>query len=114
MIDHSTTTTEAASHQGGRSDRGGDLLFRWENPRVYRSGTNVDQQLEKIWTDEQENRFKEMEVKFLNARSRGFGRLGGPDRGPGGRSGPGGAVDLEASSAAIDMGQTLPVSWAGN
>ncbi len=25
--------------------KGGDLLFRWGNPRVYRSGTNVDQQL---------------------------------------------------------------------
>ncbi len=45
VIDHSTTTAEAASHKGGRGGKGGDLLFRWGNPRVYRSGSNVDQQL---------------------------------------------------------------------
>ena len=45
VIDHSTTTKEAASHEGGLSDKGGDLLYRWGNPRVYRSGSNVDQQL---------------------------------------------------------------------
>ncbi len=45
IIDHSTTTAEAASHKGGGSGHGGDLLYRWGNPRVYRSGSNVDQQL---------------------------------------------------------------------
>ena len=43
IIDHSTTTAEAAGHTGGRSGKGGDLLYRWGNPRVYRAGTKADQ-----------------------------------------------------------------------
>lgn len=45
IIDRSTTTEQAASHSGGRGEMGGDLLYRWGNPRVYRSGTNTDQRL---------------------------------------------------------------------
>lgn len=45
IIDHSTTSQEAAGSKGGKSGKGGDLLFRWGNPKVYRSGTNIDQRL---------------------------------------------------------------------
>lgn len=45
IIDHSTTTIEAATHSGGASNRGGDFLWRWGNQQLYRQGTNLDQQL---------------------------------------------------------------------
>ena len=48
IIDHSTTTSEAAGHhggKGGKGGKGGDLLYRWGNPRAWRAGTPDDQQL---------------------------------------------------------------------
>lgn len=45
IIDHSSNTTTSASHSGGNSGKGGDLLFRWGNPTTYNRGTNADQKL---------------------------------------------------------------------
>ncbi len=35
VIDHSTTTAEAASGSGGNYGKGGDLIYRFGNPRAY-------------------------------------------------------------------------------
>jgi hypothetical protein len=43
VIDHSTTTREAADHTGGRSGMGGRILYRWGNAQAYRAGDEDDQ-----------------------------------------------------------------------
>ncbi|MEO5674363.1 MAG: aryl-sulfate sulfotransferase [Chitinophagales bacterium] len=45
ILDHSTTKSEVASHSGGVSGHGGDLMYRWGNPRNYGRGTIDDQKL---------------------------------------------------------------------
>jgi hypothetical protein len=45
IIDHGTTTAEAAGHAGGRRGKGGDLLYRWGNPAIYRAGGTADRRL---------------------------------------------------------------------
>lgn len=45
IIDHSTSTAEAATGLGGNAGKGGDLLYRWGNPSGYDRGTVDDRQL---------------------------------------------------------------------
>ncbi len=64
VIDHSTTTAEAAGHAGGRRGKGGDLLYRWGNPRAYRHGTNADRRF-----------FSQHDVHWIAKGLPGEGRL---------------------------------------
>ena len=41
VIDHSTTTAQAASHAGGNSGKGGDILYRWGKPSAYGAAGNT-------------------------------------------------------------------------
>ena len=64
VIDHSTTTAQAAGHSGGRSGKGGDLLYRWGNPATYRAGSKDDQTL-----------FRQHDARWIDDGNPGAGNI---------------------------------------
>ncbi|MCX6249963.1 MAG: aryl-sulfate sulfotransferase [Bacteroidetes bacterium] len=59
VIDHSTTIAQAASHTGGNSGKGGDLLYRWGNPAAYQTAgtTYFNVVHDAHWVPEDDPRF---------------------------------------------------------
>lgn len=77
VIDHSTTIEESASHEGGNSGKGGDILYRWGNSSNYQRGTVLDQvfsgQHAAYWIEYGEDKGKIM--VFNNGTDRGYSSI---------------------------------------
>lgn len=70
VIDHSTNSAEASQHSGGNYKSGGDLIFRWGNPKAYQSREDNTQTLfgqhDAQWITN--GKYKDKVIVFNNGR----------------------------------------------
>lgn len=83
VIDHSTSTAEAATASGGVFGNGGNLLYRYGNPRTYDRGTEADQKF-----------FGQHDVKWISIGDQFKGMISVFNNGDGRPDGPYSTVDI--------------------